>query len=141
MTSEQFQKYQEQTFDSFCKTVIRNESIDAFREIAAKAKHEVQLSALSDSVLSSLYTEDTYVPYQKVFSVRGHQISVCDKALAEALQFLQPRQRQIVLLYYFLEYNDTEIGAILGISNHTVRLRRNLALRNLHYLLEASPYA
>lgn len=46
MTLEQFYTYQEQTFDSFCKAVIRNESIDAFRELAHRREHEIEFSAL-----------------------------------------------------------------------------------------------
>ena len=49
MTTEAFRTYQEQTFDSFCKSVIRNESTDARRELAAKAEREVPLSSINVS--------------------------------------------------------------------------------------------
>lgn len=35
-----FYAYTEQTFDSFCKQVIRNERTDALRELAYHAKNE-----------------------------------------------------------------------------------------------------
>mgnify|MGYP000313379645 CR=1 FL=1 len=35
-----FYAYTEQTFDSFCKQVIRNERTDALREMAYHAKNE-----------------------------------------------------------------------------------------------------
>jgi len=56
MTLEEFYTYQEQTFDSFCKIVIRNESTDAFRELAYRREHEVEFSALSSSELAALHS-------------------------------------------------------------------------------------
>ena len=47
MTLEQFFDYKEKAFDDFCKALIRNESIDAFREIVRCAVREVALSAVS----------------------------------------------------------------------------------------------
>lgn len=41
MTLAEFRIYQEQTFDAFCKKTIRNESIDAHREMATRARQEV----------------------------------------------------------------------------------------------------
>ena len=137
MTTEEFNTYQEQTFDSFCKTVIRNESIDARRELTARADHETQLSALSVSDLSALCTADTYRPYRKTFFVHGNAVNVCDKSLSEALQFILPQQREVILLTYFFDYNDVEIGKLLGISNYAVRIRRNAALRHMHKQLES----
>lgn len=48
MTREQFCKYQEDAFEAFCKALIRNESIDAHRELAARAERETAMSALSE---------------------------------------------------------------------------------------------
>ncbi len=140
MFTPQFRLYQEQTFDSFCKKTIRNESIDAYRELAHRAKYEVQLSALPISDWEHLEVEDSYHPYQMCFSVMGHNVKVCDRELAEAIQYLIPQHRHILLLYYFLEYTDLEIGYMLGISNHAVRIRRDAALRHLQTLLEGKGY-
>ena len=136
MTIKQFQTYQEQTFDSFCKTVIRNESIDARRELAALSQHEIQLSALSPSESASLYVMDTYHPYCRTYYVCGKTVNVYDQSLGEALQFIPPWRRDIILLYYFLGYTDTEIAVLLGLSNSTVNYRRMSALRSLKDLLE-----
>ncbi len=137
MTIQEFELYQERTFDSFCKETIHNESVDAHRELEIRAKHEVQLSTfLPDRFI----TEDNYHPYRKVYPVLNYRITVKDQELGEALQFIVPQYRNILLLYYFLEFNDMEISRLLGISNYAVSIRRKAALRQLHTLLEDNPY-
>ncbi len=45
-------------FDAFCKTVLRHEAINYFRELNRQRKHIVQFSSLSQSELGKLYTVD-----------------------------------------------------------------------------------
>lgn len=60
MTEQEFRTYQEQSFDAFCKAVIRNESINAHKQLAARAEKEIQITALSPSEIGKLYSEDVY---------------------------------------------------------------------------------
>lgn len=135
MTLEQFYTYQEQTFDSFCKAVIRNESIDAFRELAYRREHEIEFSALSSKEISSLQTIDLYNAYKKLFFVHGYVIEVCDQSLGEALECIPSAQRDIVQLSYFLDYTDLEISKLLNIKKNTVQYRRNAILRRIRLLM------
>lgn len=136
MTTEEFFTYQEQTFDSFCKSVIRNESVNAHKQLAVKAEKETQLSALSPKDMSSLYTEDTYRYYCKTFYVKGTAVNVYDQPLGEVLQHLTPQRRDVVLLYFFMDYNEAEIARILQITSPAVHNRKTAALRRLRELLE-----
>ena len=106
MTLEQFYAYQEQTFDSFCKAVIRNESIDAFRELAHRREHEIEFSAMSPKEIASLSAADCFDAYRKSFRVHGYIVEVCDRSLGEILDYIPSAQRDIVLLSYFLDYSD-----------------------------------
>lgn len=137
MTLEEFHTYQEQTFDAFCKAVIRNESIDVHRELAAKAGQEVPISTLSADEMLALSSEDTYDLYCKTYYVGNSVVPVYDPMLGEALQFLPPQRRNILLLFYFLGYSEPQIGRLLGISTSTVHYRRDVALRRLKEILEA----
>lgn len=65
MTIEQFRRYQEQSFDAFCKMVIRNEAINEHKRIAARIQREIPLSTVSHAELSLLRYEDTYHPYKR----------------------------------------------------------------------------
>lgn len=136
MTLEQFYTYQEQTFDSFCKAVIRNESIDAFRELAHRREHEIEFSALSPKELASLQAADPYGCYRKSFRVHGYVVEVCDRSLGEILDYIPSAQRDIVLLSYFLDYSDYEISKLLNMNKSTVQYRRKATLRRLRQLLE-----
>jgi RNA polymerase sigma factor (sigma-70 family) len=136
VTLEQFYTYQEQTFDSFCKAVIRNESIDALRELAHRREHEVEFSALSANEMAKLRMEDDFDAYRKPFRVHGYVVEVCDRSLGEILEYIPSAQRDIVLLSYFLDYSDLEISKLLNMSKSTVHYRRNATLRRLRQLLE-----
>ena len=132
--------YLEQSFDSFCKTVIRNEAFKAQREASAREARTVPLSSLPANGESAAFAEDTYRPHRTVFWVRGKRAFVHDPMLAQAIAWLIPRNREIILLYYFFELTDREIGRMTGMSASTVRNRRRAALRRLRELLEVMGY-
>lgn len=101
MTTEEFQKQQENTFDSFCKAVIRNESKNIRKRLAWQAKREVSMTDLSHPDLMKIGYEDTYYPFCKTFYAQGFPIKIHDPLLAEVLPFVPPKQREIVLLSFF----------------------------------------
>lgn len=136
MTIEQFQKYQEQSFDAFCKTVIRNEAINEHKRISVQTEKEIPFSALPNSELSALYHEDIYRPYSKTYYVQGRPIIVYDQSLGEVLKFLSPQRRDVILLKYFLDYSEADIARFLHISSPAVNNRKTAALKKLKELLE-----
>lgn len=137
MTAQEFATYQEQTFDSYVKRLIRNESADAKRELARRAKREIQLSALSPAEISTLTSRDKYHPEQVTLLVRDHKINILDPDLGQALSFLSPKWRDVLLLHYFLGESDTQISARLNMTPGGVRHRRKVALSKLRCVLEA----
>lgn len=44
--SEQFMEHVEYTFAAFCRIVLRNAAISAYRDLGRKQKHEVSLDYL-----------------------------------------------------------------------------------------------
>lgn len=136
MTVEQFRNYQEQSFDAFCKKVIRNEAINIHKHLIALAEKEMPLSALSGSDISALCYEDVYHPYQRTYYVQGRPIRIHDPILGETLQFLTPSRRDVILLCFFLDYSDSDIARLLRISSPTVSARKTIALKKLKELLE-----
>ncbi len=136
MTLEQFHRYQEESFDAFCKKVIRNAASSAHRKLDEKAEKEPNLSDLSESELNLLHTFDIYHTYCKTFPVRGYLVQVYDPDLGEVLQHLSPQRRDVLLLGYFLGFNDYQIGRVLHIDHKTVDYRRAEGLRRLRALLE-----
>lgn len=137
MTQSEFIIYKEQTFDSFSKTVIRNESATLFRALLKKSRREVNFSSVADETLLSFQTLDTYEPELTVFWVRGNSIQIRDWALAQALKGLHPHKREVILLSYFLEISDLQIGRLLHLSPTTIHYRRQSGLTHLKSCLEA----
>ena len=136
MTRKEFEKQQEASFDSFCKTIIRNEARDAFKELALRAKHEGSWEDLSNEALARVTWEDSYQLTDTHFLVRGKDIYVHDPDLSDALRQLAPQRREVILLSFFLDMNDTEIGQLLKINADSVGYRRKIALKHLHEFME-----
>lgn len=138
----EFYHYKEKAFDGFCKTMVRNTSVDCKREIIHQRHHEMPYSALSykeNEELLHLVYEDVPHPEQTLFWAQGKPVQIEDRALARALRFLLPDQRDMVLLFYFWDYSDRDIADLMHCSADTVRLRRSKALRRLRQELESMP--
>lgn len=75
MKLTEFYAYTEQTFDSFCKQVIRNERTDALRELTHKSKRETVFSALTPVEMARLTTVDRSPKTGGVPYLRTH----CDR--------------------------------------------------------------
>ena len=122
------------TFNGFCKKVLKNEAIDAFRESRTRRKHEVVFSELTPQEENQLYTYDHYFAEEKGFQVAGKWIT--PKLLAEALRALPEEKRQAVSLYYFFGMNNVEITGLMKIPRSTVQYRRTSSFELLKRYLE-----
>ena len=124
-----FYAYTEQTFDSFCKQVIRNERTDALRELAYHAKNETAFSALTPVEMARLSIVDR---------IPEDTVAVENAALGQAIAVLPVRLRDVALLYYFAGMSDPQIGQLLRLKPDTVQHRRTASLAKLRKLLGGS---
>jgi RNA polymerase sigma-70 factor, ECF subfamily len=62
-----------------------------------------------------------------------------DRDLQRALARISPEQRAVVELTYYFGYSYSEIGAIMGCPENTVKTRMFHARRTLRALMEATP--
>lgn len=136
MTEIELQEYHEHAFDAFCKRVIRNAAVDAFRASKRKQKREVDIDDPMIAYIHSIQTHDTYSLYSRTYYVKNQAITVRDKHIGEALQYIIPQKRAVILLSYFADYNDTEVANILGVSPTSIARRKKSALLRLRELLE-----
>ena len=86
--------------------------------------------------LAQLFTTDEYKSDYFRFQVSGFDVLVKNELLAEALTALPERKRDIVLLSYFLDMSDTEIGELLNVARTTVFRHRKSALAKIKQYLE-----
>ena len=86
--------------------------------------------------MEQLYTEDHYFAIEQAFNVLGLEVAVIDDVIAKALESLSDRKRDIILLSYFLDFSDREIGNKLNMFRATVQYQRSQALQQLKKIME-----
>jgi len=126
----------QRVFDSFCKKVLKNEVRDYYDEVKRQRAKEVSFSELSERELEQLSTTDKYFATEQIFNVLGNDVVVNDNTIAEALHSLPECNRDIILLSYFLELSDGEIGKKLNMIRSTVQYRRTSTLRELKKIMK-----
>ena len=137
MNQIELEECHEYSFDAFCKKAIRNFAVDAKR-IYWKKTTVTSDEDLLASYVKSLMTEDSYNlnKYEKIYYVNGVKVVVTNETVGEALKFIMPNKRAVLLLSFFMDYRDSEIARTLRITNSTVSYRKKQALKQLKMLLE-----
>jgi len=103
-----------------------------------RGERETSFSELSEQEEAQLSTTDKYFATEQIFSVLGRDVIVTDALIAEALKSLPERKRDIILLSYFLELSDGEIGKKLNLIRTTVQYQRTSTLRQLKKFMEGN---
>ena len=113
------------------------ENLDCYgyREISRRQKYEALFSELSEEELAQLAVYDRYSWEYTAFPVGGAVILIEDDRLAEALNALPQDNRDIFLMYWFLDMADREIAEYMNMARRTVNTRRQKAYRLLKELM------
>lgn len=123
-------------YDALAKKTLVGEAKSHRRTLAKRAAREVPFSDLSESELAQLFTTDEYKSDYFRFQVSGFDVLVKNELLAEALNALPERKRDIILLSYFLDMSDAEIAELLNVVRTTVFRHRKSALAKIKQYLE-----
>lgn len=124
-------------FDAFCKTVLRNEAQNYFRDMKRRRDREVSLGSLSQTDLDKLFTVDHYPSDSFTFSSHGCDLHIDNELVAEAFAALPSLEQSILILHCVLELADGEIGALMGMSRSAVQRHRTKTLKELRTKLMA----
>lgn len=100
-------------YDALAKKTLVGEAKSHRRTLAKRAAREVTFSDLSESELAQLFTTDEYESDYFRFQVSGFDVLVKNELLAEALNALPERKRDIILNQSFLSAFWTIKGIIL----------------------------
>lgn len=122
-------------FDCFCKRVVKYKARDRYDAEKYRSSHEIPIEELGFRELGKLYILDKPTYDNTVFEVSGHRVVVKNSRIAEALKALPENKRSIILLHYYLDMTDGEIGDCLGIVRRTVQYQRTSALKELRKML------
>ena len=123
-------------FDCFCKKVLREECRDYEGHLARKWEKETTFSDLPEGVLSQIGESDDYPSDHTYFDVLNYRIAVRNDQLARALASLPSKKRDVVLLAFFLDMNDSEIAEKFNVVRTTIQRRRISSLAELKSRLE-----
>ncbi len=123
-------------YDALAKKTLAGEAKSYRRALAKRAAREVTFSDLSGSELAQLFTTNEYESDYFRFQVSGFDVLVKNELLAEALNTLPERKRNIILLSYFLDMSDAEIGELLNVVRTTVLRHRQSALAKIKQYME-----
>ena len=86
---------------------------------------------------STLFSsEDTYPSHFHTFEMDGFTVRIENSLLAEALENLDGKKRDVILRYYFLGFDDTEISKILEVNRSTIQRRRHAGLEFIKKFME-----
>ena len=135
MNTDEFRKYHEASFDAFCKKVIKTLTADYYRMENRKKQLGLIEEAYAYLCKESLYAEDQYRLYSRTYYVHDIIVDIHNEDIGEAIQFIMPHKRAVLLLSYFMNYSDSEIARELKISCTTVARRKKTALNELRILL------
>lgn len=123
-------------FDSFCKTLLKNEMIDYERERSYRLKHEVSFSELTQEELSRMTNTDEYIVESELFRVLDYDVEVKDELIGEALKYLPEKKRNVILLSFFMDMTDTEIAKHMNLVRSTIHHHRVSSLQALKKIME-----
>ncbi len=135
-----FEKFNEIIFESYCKRSICNAIQKERQKKANRGQLEQPFSILTDAVLYTLATEKdkTDQPDEpcQIFQAQGINFPVYNQKLAWALSHLMPKDREIILLYFFEGLKDVKVAPLVHTSRATVSRRRKAAMERLRGLME-----
>lgn len=99
-------------------------------------KHEAPFSDFPDLEMSMTSVFDTYACEHTAFNVLGEEVAVSDDKLVKALKRLPEKKLDIIMMFYFMEMSDAEIGEVLNLNRSTVYRHRTKTLEKIKEMME-----
>lgn len=122
-------------FDSYCKTVLRNESRDIKRALVRRSKRELAMDEPMQYIFDLISHEDTYPSEQLTLHADRFSCEVYRDSLYEAMLSLPERQRLVLILGFWHRWTDEKISRYMEVTPRTVynlRQRAFQAIRNFY---------
>lgn len=136
MKASSFEKVIEAQFDCLVKKVIKCEQKKYYRDICNYQKKEITFSDLPEQLLSKFSIIDNYSSNYTVFNVLGMEVQILDEQLSKVLKGLPEKKRNIILLTYFMDMSDSEIGQLMNLVRSTIYRHRTSTLDQIKKMYE-----
>ena len=102
---------------------MEDERKDYLKALSRQCKRETLFCDMDDYTVNLFSSEDTYPSHFHTFEMDGFTVRIENSLLAEALENLDGKKRDVILRYYFLGFDDTEISKILKVNRSTIQRR------------------
>ena len=136
MKPSDFQRTIQCRFESCLKKVVRHVVKDYEQELKRRKDKEIPFCELPEIMIEKLAVMDDYDTDYTIFNVCSFDIRVFNDELAEALKQLPEKKRNILLMFYFLEMSDIEIGKLLNIDRRSSLRNRTSSLQKMKQILK-----
>jgi len=115
---------------------MEDERKDYLKALSRQCKRETLFCDMDDYTVNLFSSEDTYLSHFHTFEMDGFTVRIENNLLAEALENLDGKKRDVILRYYFLGFDDTEISKILEVNRSTIQRRRHAGLEFIKKFME-----
>ncbi len=129
-----------QTFDAYCKSVLRHAAAKAYRRRKRAAARVIPFSGLPLDELEKLFYCDRYSVDSCIYRALDYEVEITEERLQEAIEQLTKEQRDVLLLSACFEHTDAEIATLLDIPRSTAQYRKNAAIRSVRTYLEGKQH-
>lgn len=125
-------------FDSCVKQALNKELKYRLRSTKNYRKHYVNISELSKADELKLFYMDDYPSdnFSENLTTRLFDAAIHDELLYEALLSIKPNVRELLILKYWGNLTDSEVGQAISMSQQMVNYNKNKALGNLRKIIE-----
>lgn len=123
-------------FDSYAKTVMRNECRDAVDQEKRKRKKEQVGTEKMQYLFETQVHEDIYPSEHPVLQGKSYTCVITNGRLYNAMLRLPEKQRAVLILDFWYGYTDTEIAARLHVTPRTIYNWRQKAYAAIRYYYE-----
>lgn len=120
----------EHQFDTYIKKVARNHARNLWKERKRREEIEPLFSELPASLVAD-FRSPSLVDYVTSFQVYRSLVDIENEQLSMQLSSLDEEKRKILLLYYFINMTDVEIGQLIGKSYDSVKKTRLRTLEQI----------
>ena len=115
-------------FDAYCRKVVKYTGCAKRRDEKRKEEKMLDCVAFDETILNTLYVEDRYRVMLSNITLPNISVFIDDENLYRNLRLLSEKRLEILLLSYFMEMSDSEIGKLMSLRKSTVQDNRSKAL-------------
>lgn len=123
-------------FDTFCKKVLKYRNYKFLREEYRRRERYCVFSDLNADKLDQFYISDKYEALNFGIDINDITVSIENELLYNALLQLPEKRLEIILLSFFMDLTDREIGEKMSMPQSTVRYNRIAAMKCIKDIME-----